>query len=110
MRLIDLDAPKTVHLLCNLEPKWKPMAEFNPQTEMFEEIGTVIDAFRQLPEVRTEQWVLLEELAEAQKQVRDLTALTEQQKWQIKEWKKFAPYLATHGMLPIIEEGKPDET
>lgn len=84
MRLIDLDAPETVHLLCNLEPKWKPMAEFNSQTELFEELGTVIDAFRQLPEVRSEQWALQEELAAANNAVRELKMQVEQLKWRLK--------------------------
>lgn len=50
MRLIDLDRHETRHLICNLEPKWKPMAEMGPD-ELFHELGTVIEAFHELPQV-----------------------------------------------------------
>ena len=41
MRLIDLDDPRVVHLLGNLEPKWKPMAEFD-KDELFHELSSIV--------------------------------------------------------------------
>ena len=42
-RMIDLDDPRVVHLLCNLEPRWKPMDEVNG--EDFKELNSIIGEF-----------------------------------------------------------------
>lgn len=47
MRLIDLDDPRVVHLLGNLEPKWKPMAEFG-NGELLHELSGIAEAFEKL--------------------------------------------------------------
>lgn len=47
MRLIDLDDPRVVHLLGNLEPKWKPMAEFE-KDELFHELSSIVEEFEKL--------------------------------------------------------------
>lgn len=41
-RLIDLDDPRVCHILCNLEPRWKPMAEINGDD--YTELNSVIEA------------------------------------------------------------------
>lgn len=47
MRLIDLDNPKVMHFLCNLEPKWKPMAEIGDD-ERDRELSNVIEELGKL--------------------------------------------------------------
>ena len=47
MRLIDLDDPRVVHLLGNLEPKWKPMAEFE-KDELLHELSSIVEEFEKL--------------------------------------------------------------
>lgn len=103
MRLIDLDDPKTIHLICNLEPKWKPMAKFNSSTELYEELESVMEAFNQLPAVELEQMDILKELDSAKATIRSLTAKVMEQDQQLKAWEKFAPFLAAHGMLRTSE-------
>lgn len=41
-RLIDLDDPRVCHILCNLEPRWKPMAEIDGDD--YNELNSVIEA------------------------------------------------------------------
>lgn len=47
MRLINLDDPRVVHLLGNLEPKWKPMAEFG-KDELLHELSGIVEEFEKL--------------------------------------------------------------
>lgn len=49
-RLIDLNDRKTVHLIANLEPKYKPMDEYQ-HGELLKELSSVAEAFFDLPTV-----------------------------------------------------------
>jgi len=50
MRLIDLNSPEAVHLISNLEPKWKSMDEFSSE-ELINELNSIIESFMKLPVV-----------------------------------------------------------
>lgn len=59
MKFVDLDDPKVVHLLCNLEPKRKPMAELHDGD--LQDLGSVIEelcklAVHAIP-VRHGRWI-----------------------------------------------------
>lgn len=46
-KYIDLDSRECVHLLCNLDPKWKPMPDVNK--EDLKQLESIIEAFHALP-------------------------------------------------------------
>lgn len=47
MRLIDVDGRKFVHLIANLDPRWKPMAEFDGDD--FKELSGIFEAIERIP-------------------------------------------------------------
>lgn len=48
-KYIDLESRECVHLLCNLDPKWKPMPEVTQ--EDIKQLESLIEAFHALPSV-----------------------------------------------------------
>lgn len=48
MRLLDMDDPRVVHLLCNLDEKYKPMPEYDRKTDSFKELNSVIEELEKL--------------------------------------------------------------
>ena len=46
-RYVDIHSKEATHLISNLEPKWKPMTEFNGEDR--EELNSIAEAFLALP-------------------------------------------------------------
>lgn len=46
-KYIDIESKEFTHLISNLEPRWKPMAEFNG--EDFQELNSIAEAIFALP-------------------------------------------------------------
>ena len=60
-RYIDIESREATHLISNLEPRWKPMAEFNGDD--MKELNSIAEAFLSLPiadvvEVRHGGWIV----------------------------------------------------
>ena len=70
-RYIDIESKEATHLVCNLEPRWKPMPEFNG--EDFEELNSIAEAFLALPtaDVAPKSEVAKELLSDLKKAVHD---------------------------------------
>ena len=50
-RYIDIESKEATHLICNLEPRWKPMAKMtiDERGVAFEELNSIAEAFLALP-------------------------------------------------------------
>lgn len=64
-RYIDINCPEMVHLVANLEPRWKPMAEFDGND--FNELNSIVEALDTVPtadvaEVKHGRWAIFSEV------------------------------------------------
>ena len=64
-RYIDINCPEMVHLVANLEPRWKPMAEFDGTD--FNELNSIVEALDTVPtadvaEVKHGRWAMFSEV------------------------------------------------
>jgi hypothetical protein len=48
-KYIDINCKEMVHLISNLEPRWKPMNEYNPCGDDMIELNSIVEALERIP-------------------------------------------------------------